>query len=687
MWRMTSLSRTQCWRRRQIPCAASCARCRADRPPSRGHDASRNATRASSIELGLRPSRLELKCTHQRSTLPGLTGTTPPPIRCRKSRSAHTGYAATDLVADRACVAGGAWKRRGPVVATRMGPLAQCSGPAAASSCPNHCLRRQPGTCAGAMGGIGHDGHGIRGAACLARKCAASASAGAPRSGSLPSHRHGRGRRRTRCAGAHRGSMAFVIARHSAHGRRRDAAGRRCASRLRSTFAQRMPQCADSFDELHAASAVLGDKIACPRPNVQRPMHPYIAIARCWPLRMKENEARGADRRTTSGNRDRGTVAANERSEALDRSSDVGRNRGLAPGRRTAAASVASRAGTAGALLPAAEGTGRCKRTLRLARRTPVRTERDSSAGSARARAAPAPALRRGRCPVRGARECRAWKCGCWTTWGDRASPCSPHDRAKPLRPGRRRATRLAGRSWRSCRPTGKVGCCSSAWVRPIGSSSIIWRRRSSAILGERGVAPGRALAGRRSAPVPPTRRHAAAPALRPAADWVASRSMAGPNSTFSSAARPTVTACSIRCNCVGRPLALAARPTPHHCAGCAPTIRRMCRWPRWPVGEDGQLAAAFSLPVGRGSDARHKRQQWACAVCRRSRTGAGRARCPARRRRAHARLGNAGWREPAAGWLREAVSAAQGRPTRRGHAAGCATSCAVSCGAPAAAS
>ena len=30
-----------------------------------------------------------------------------------------------------------------------------------------------------------------------------------------------------------------------------------------------------------------------------------------------------------------------------------------------------------------------------------------------------------------------------------------------------------------------------------------------------------------------------------------------------------------------------------------------------WPVGEDGLPAAAFSLPVGSGSDARHKRQQW----------------------------------------------------------------------------
>lgn len=30
-----------------------------------------------------------------------------------------------------------------------------------------------------------------------------------------------------------------------------------------------------------------------------------------------------------------------------------------------------------------------------------------------------------------------------------------------------------------------------------------------------------------------------------------------------------------------------------------------------WPVGDDGQFAAAFSLPVGRGSDATQKRQQW----------------------------------------------------------------------------
>lgn len=30
-----------------------------------------------------------------------------------------------------------------------------------------------------------------------------------------------------------------------------------------------------------------------------------------------------------------------------------------------------------------------------------------------------------------------------------------------------------------------------------------------------------------------------------------------------------------------------------------------------WPVGEDGLLAAAFTLPVGDGSDTRHKRQQW----------------------------------------------------------------------------
>lgn len=30
-----------------------------------------------------------------------------------------------------------------------------------------------------------------------------------------------------------------------------------------------------------------------------------------------------------------------------------------------------------------------------------------------------------------------------------------------------------------------------------------------------------------------------------------------------------------------------------------------------WPVGEDGLLAAAFTLPVGVGSDTRHKRQQW----------------------------------------------------------------------------
>ncbi len=30
-----------------------------------------------------------------------------------------------------------------------------------------------------------------------------------------------------------------------------------------------------------------------------------------------------------------------------------------------------------------------------------------------------------------------------------------------------------------------------------------------------------------------------------------------------------------------------------------------------WPVGENGLLAAAFTLPVGGGGDARHKRQQW----------------------------------------------------------------------------
>lgn len=30
-----------------------------------------------------------------------------------------------------------------------------------------------------------------------------------------------------------------------------------------------------------------------------------------------------------------------------------------------------------------------------------------------------------------------------------------------------------------------------------------------------------------------------------------------------------------------------------------------------WPVGENGLLAAAFTLPVGGGSDTRHKRQQW----------------------------------------------------------------------------